>query len=77
MPWAKRKSGNMEYYKKGKDFRSLTKVDLIELSQSLFHNPSGEPKDWKFFSFLDKQTTKGFPSMSSAYCYVKKAKRCH
>ena len=71
----RRKSGNKELYKDAHDFHSFTKVDLIELSKAPFSNPSGNPKDSQFKSFLEDQVAKGFPSMKTAESFVEVHKR--
>ncbi|KAL7595519.1 hypothetical protein Lser_V15G29441 [Lactuca serriola] len=40
----KRSSGSVEYYKHQNDFCSWTKIDLTELSNAPFHNPSNDPR---------------------------------
>ncbi|KAL4556434.1 hypothetical protein LXL04_039086 [Taraxacum kok-saghyz] len=74
MWFVKRKSGNVEYYEKKIDFMSWTKVDLSELIQAPFYNPSNDPMTWGFKSFLEDQAKKNFDGMKTAVSFTKKAK---
>lgn len=49
----KRNLGNPEYYKDIHNFFSWMKVDLNELLEAPFHNPSHNPKAFDFKRFLE------------------------
>lgn len=73
MWWVKRKSGSMEYYNKMKNFKTWTKVDLTDLINAPYHNPSNDPKASKFWNFLKNQVDNKFPTMPTAESFLKKA----
>ncbi|KAL7606254.1 hypothetical protein Lser_V15G18890 [Lactuca serriola] len=70
----KRNSGNVEYYKHQNDFCSWTKVDLTELSNAPFHNPSNDPRGTDFKLFLENQVKRKLDGMKTADSFVKKVK---
>ncbi|CAI9269869.1 unnamed protein product [Lactuca saligna] len=53
---------------------SWTKVDLIELVEAPFHNPSNDPHGTNFKLFLENQIKKKFDGMTTAESFVKKTK---
>ncbi|KAL4573627.1 hypothetical protein LXL04_020440 [Taraxacum kok-saghyz] len=65
-----------EKLKRGKkvDFISWTKIDLSELLQAPFHNPSNIPKAWDFKSFLEDQAKKNFTGMKIDSSFTNKSK---
>lgn len=67
----KRKSGNVEYYKEKHDFSSFTRVDLSELANAPFSNPSNDPQATKFKKFLENQVKRQFDGMKIAGSFVK------
>jgi hypothetical protein len=72
--WIKRKSGHLEYYNKLKRFGSLTKVDLSDVINAPFINPSNDSRAKLFWQFLRRQVDLGFPTMPTAESFLKKAK---
>ena len=70
----KRKIGNPEYYKDIHYFCSWTKVDLTELSEAPFHNPSKDPQGTDFKLFLENQVKRKFDGMKTAESFVKRDK---
>ena len=66
----RRKSGNTELYKDCHDF-NRTRVDLSELSQSPFSNPTDNPQATQFKHFLEDQVKRGFPSVKTAKSVIK------
>lgn len=72
MWFVKRKSSNVEYYKEFHDFDSWIRVDLSELANAPFANPSGDPKVTHFKLFLEDQVKKGFPSMKTEESMIKR-----
>ena len=68
----KRNSGKIEYYDKKVAFTSWTKVDLSELSNAPFYNPTKDNAAWNFKRFLENQVKQGFPNMSTAESVLKK-----
>ncbi|CAI9282244.1 unnamed protein product [Lactuca saligna] len=49
----RRKSGKVEYYNHQNYFCSWTRVNLGELADAPFHNPSNDPRATDFTSFLE------------------------
>ncbi|CAI9282276.1 unnamed protein product [Lactuca saligna] len=73
----KRNSGIPKYYKSIHDFNSWTKVDLVELSRALFHNPSEDPSTTNFKRFLDRQVKENFSKMKTAKALYRKDTDVH
>lgn len=65
---------NPEYYKDTHDFCSWTKFNLTELSESLFHNPSNDPKAFNFKRFLERQVKTQFARMKTVESLIKRDK---
>ena len=57
------KSANVEYYEHINDFNSWTKVDLTELDEALFHNPSNDPHGSNFYLSLENRLRRKFDGM--------------
>ena len=70
----KRKSGNVEYYRHKNDFSSSTKVDLTELADAPFSNPTHDPRGTDFKLFLENQVKRKFDGMKTVESFVKRAK---
>ena len=68
------KFGALEYYKDAQDFCSWTKIDLTELSNAPFHNPSKDPQATNFKFFLEKQVKENFSGMKTAESLIRKDK---
>nr|KAJ0212168.1 hypothetical protein LSAT_V11C400222410 [Lactuca sativa] len=66
----KRKTNNVEYYKDKNDFSSLTKVNLAELSEVPFSNPSNDPRATDFKLFSERQVRRGFYGMKTAEYFL-------
>ncbi|CAI9285741.1 unnamed protein product [Lactuca saligna] len=54
----KRKSGQIEYYEKKVEFLPWTNVDLSELIDAPFYNPTNDIMTWSFKSFLEVKAKK-------------------
>ena len=67
----RRKSGNTEFYNDFHDFNSWTRVDLSELSNVAFTNPSSDAKSTHFKIYLENQVKKGFPDMKTVESIIK------
>ena len=70
----KRRIGNPEYYKDKNDFCSWMKVDLTELLDAPFLNPSKDPQATAFKMFLENQVKRQFAKMKPINSFVRKDK---
>jgi hypothetical protein len=73
--FVKRKSLKVEYYKHIYDFSSWTSVDLADLAQAPFYNPSLNNVAHNFKIFLSNQHRKGFKDMKTAKSWIKSGAR--
>ena len=68
----KKNHGNTEYYQDTHDFFSWTKVELTELSEAPFQNPSKDPKAFNFKRFLERQVKENFTGMKTADSLIRR-----
>ena len=61
----KRKTENWEYYRHKNNFGSWKKVDLTELANAHFYNPSNDPLGSDFKRFLENQVKRKFDGMKT------------
>lgn len=64
----------MEYYEHDNDFCSWTKVDLTELFDAPFHNPSNDLLGTDFKLFLENRVKREFNGMKTVDSLFKKLK---
>lgn len=67
----KHKISSVEYYKDVHDFSSWTRVDLSELSNAPFSNPSNDPRSNHFKLYLENQVKNGYTGMKTAKSILK------
>lgn len=65
------KTSNVEYYKEKHDFCSWTRVDLSELANAPFSNPSNDPQATNFKNFMGDQVKQGFTDMKTVESFIK------
>ena len=72
--YIKRKNMEIEHYLSIQSFRSLTQVDLQELSNAEFYNPSRDKRGTDFYKFVREEAKKKFAGWGLPQSKLRKSK---